>query len=137
MTIYEKRGAVLRNTLTKESIVAFQSCIEPSVFLDAETNKTISSQKETLVRELLASDWVQKFEISLFRKTDAISLVDCDAANMLTSEDLFAQDLGRYSSAIEKAYQTSLNASFEGMHSLFRGVSICDCFVIGLRSNPV
>jgi len=113
MTIYERRNIVLRNSLTEEAIVAFQSCIEPPMVLDGRASPNTSSQKETLVRALLASDWVRKFEMTLSRKTDSIKLVDDDAVNILASENLFAQDLRKDSSEIEKAYQKSLNASFE------------------------
>jgi hypothetical protein len=114
MTIYERRNVVLRNSLTKEAIVAFQSCMEPPTAQDGETSTNGSSQKEIVVRSLLASDWVQKFEMSLSRKMDPVSLLNDITFSILTDETSFTQDLCRDSSEIEKSFQKSLNLSFEG-----------------------
>ena len=104
----------MRNALTHEAINAFQSCMESPIVPDGETSTKGSSQKEVVVRALLASDWVQKFEMTLSRKTDYISLVEDGALDILANENSFTQDLCKDSSEIEKYFQKSLNASFEG-----------------------
>lgn len=114
MTIYEKRANVLRSSLTKESIDAFQSCMESLTATSMETSTNGSSQKEMIVRSLLASDWVNKFEMRLSKKFDSLPLLGGDASVLLADEDSFTQDLRRDSSEIEKTFQKSLNASFEG-----------------------
>ncbi len=114
MTIYESRNAVLRNSFTKEAIVAFQNCIESLAAKNEETNANGSSQKETIVRSLLANDWVNKFEMSLLRKNDPISLLDSSAHSILADENSFIRDMCHDSSEIEKSFQKSLNSSFEG-----------------------
>lgn len=114
MTIYERRNVVLRNSLTKEAITAFQSCMESLASKNEETNPNGSSQKEIIVRSLLANDWVNKFELSLLRKNDPISLLDGSADSILADENSFIRDMCQDSSEIEKSFQKSLNSSFEG-----------------------
>eukprot|EP00536_Pseudo-nitzschia_multiseries_P005145 jgi/Psemu1/11845/gm1.11845_g len=80
---------------------------------NGETGTSVSAQKETLVRALLASDWVQKFQMTRSRKSNSITLVHPTAESMLANESIFVQNLGKESSEIEKAYQKSLNAAFE------------------------
>lgn len=110
---------MLRDSLTKEAIVAFQSCME-SPAQDGESNTGSSSQKEIVVRSLLSSDWVQKFEMSLSRRKDPVSLIRGGALSILADESSFTQDLHRDSSEIEKSFQKSLNSSFEGTSMIFK-----------------
>ena len=114
MTIFEGRNIVLRNSLTKEAMVAFQSCTDTSGTQNSETSRKSLSQKETIVRSLLASDWVQKFEMRLSRENDSVSLLVDTPFSILTDEKSFTQDLARDSSEIEKSFQKSLNSAFEG-----------------------
>lgn len=114
MTIYKRRNVVLRNALTKEAIIAFQSCMESPTAQNDRTKANGSSQKEIIVRTVLSSDWVQKFEMSLSRKNDSISLIHGRASSILKDEKLFTKGLYEDSSEIEKSFQKSLNASFEG-----------------------
>ena len=120
MTVYEKRANVLRSSLTKEAIDAFQSCMESLTSTNMETSTNGSSQKEMIVRSLLASDWVNKFEMRLSKKFDSLPLLGGSASVLLTDEDSFTQDLRRDSSEVEKTFQKSLNASFEGKLLLVR-----------------
>ena len=114
MTIYEGRNVVLRDGLTKEALTAFQGCLESSTVENEEKNPSGSSQKEILVRSLLASDWVQKFEVNLLRKNDSISLLEDSANSILVDENSFIQEMCRYSTEVEKSFEKSLNSSFEG-----------------------
>ena len=114
MTIYERRNVVVRSSLAKEAICAFQSCIESPTAKNGETSTNSSSQKESVVRSLLASDWVNKFEMCLSRKSDLLSLIGGKACSILADENSFTQDLRRDVSEIEKTFQKSLNLSFEG-----------------------
>ena len=118
MTIHERRNVILRSALTQESFIAFQSCMESPIAPDGEIGLKGSSQKELVVRALLASDWVQKFEMSLSRKSDSISLVGDRALDILADENSFTKDLSKDASEIEKSFQKSLNASFEGTFSV-------------------
>ena len=143
MTIYEKRNVVLRSSLTKEAIVAFQSCMEPPTSQDSKTSTDGSSQKELVVRSLLASDWVRKFEMILSRKKDLVSLVNDIAFSILTDETSFTQDLCRDSSEIEKSFQKSLNLSFEGrsflcvhfLKEIFVGVNLILCLFYSVQNT--
>ena len=117
MTINEKRNVVVRSSLTNEAINALKSCLEPPTFKDGETTKNGSSQKEIVVRSLLASEWVQKFQMNHPLTENSISLIDERAHCILKYEDSFKQDMNRDSSEIEKSFQKSLNSSFEGTSS--------------------
>lgn len=128
MTIYEKRNVALRSSFTQEAIIAFQSCVEAPKAPGGETSKSGSSQKEIVVRSLLASDWVNKFEMRLLRKFDSVSLLDGTEFSLLADENLFIQDMRRDSSDIEKSFQKSLNSSFEGMSFLCK-VFLNDHFI--------
>ena len=119
MTIYEKRNIVLRTSLSNEAINALKSSLELPTFIDGESTKNGSSQKEIVVRSLLASEWVQKFQINHSQETNSISLIDDGATSILKYEDSFNQDMSRDSSEIEKSFQKSLNSSFEGMSIFF------------------
>ena len=112
MTIFEKRANVVRSSLTKEAIDAFQSCME-SLTASSRESSTGSSQKEMIVRSLLASNWVNKYEVKVSQKFDSLPLIVGSTNILLADENSFTQDLRRDSSEIEKTFQKSLNASFE------------------------
>ncbi len=118
MTIYENRANVVRSSLTKEAIDAFQSCMESLTAGSGETSTNGSSQKEMIVRSLLASNWVNKFEVTVSQKFDSLPLLVGSTSSLLADENSFTQDLRRDSSEIEKTFQKSLNASFEGTFRL-------------------
>lgn len=118
MTIYEGRNVVLRNALSKEALFAFQRCLESSTVKNEETTSNGSSQKEVLVRSLLASDWVTTFELKMLRNNDSISLIDDNAHSILLDENSFIQEMCRYSTEVEKSFEKSLNSSFEGTSNI-------------------
>lgn len=111
MTIHGRRNALVRNALTREAMNAFQSCMESPIITDGSK---VQSHKEVVVRALLASDFVGKFEMSLSRVNDAISLVEERGFDMLADEYSITQELRRDASEIENSFQESLNGSFEG-----------------------
>ena len=114
MTIHGRRNALVRNALTREAMNAFQSCMESPIITDGESGSKVQSHKEVVVRALLASDFVGKFEMSLSRVNDTISLVEQRGFDILADEYSFTQELRRDASEIENSFQKSLNGSFEG-----------------------
>ena len=130
MTIFEGRNSVMRNALTQETVSAFHSCMDAPIVQNDEAGRSSSSQKELIVRELLASDFVQKFEMILSRKNDSISLIQKTESSILADEYSFTHDMSKESLEIEKSFQKSLNASFEGTSfesTLFRPSSRFHC----------
>jgi hypothetical protein len=114
MTIHERRNTPIRNALTREAMNAFQSCMESPIIPDGETGSKGPSHKEVVVRALLASDFVGKFEMGISRQNDTVSLVEERGFDMLADEYSFTQELRKDASEIENSFQKSLNGSFEG-----------------------
>ena len=117
MTIYERRNAPIQNALNKEALIAFQSCVESPIIPDNDTGSyRKKSNKEVVVRTLLASDWVRNFEMGLSRQNDSISLLEGTIMNILVDEYSFNIELRKDESDVENSFQKSLNGSFEGTY---------------------
>jgi hypothetical protein len=93
MTIFEKRNAILRDFFSAEELLAFQSSIESDLSFGDQDETKVPSQKEVIIRGLLTSEWVTKFD---------------SGGNINQDSTLNG------SAEIEAAFQKSLNPSFEG-----------------------
>jgi hypothetical protein len=96
--------------MTREAYTAFRSIMESKTETSQLVDTRTSSDKEWMVRSLLASEWISKFETS--RITSGSQ--DESSAPLRLQKSLFMASIARDSTGIEAAFQKSLNSSFEG-----------------------
>ena len=122
-TTYERRKDVLRTSLTQDAYGALQACLESPVL--SSSNDTPQSKapfsKEMLVRRLLLSDWVTKFQdVDISRGIVIPCMLKVgNESTMLSSKDtpqggtMVMQDLSHEATEIVKSFEKALNACFE------------------------
>lgn len=115
VAIFERRNEVLKTSLSSEAFEALRSCLEVTPPTTQETGATPPSQKEVLVRNLLFSTWVAKFQdvdirgrVSLPEQLQAPALSSTDQTGISAIEDLLNE-----SDEIVRSFEKSLNVCFE------------------------
>ena len=121
LTSYKGRNEVLRTSLSPESFEALQSCLEvPSLPMEepASPSRKAASPKETMVRTLLSSSWITRFQDVDIRDDIAIpeQLELGNKTQQLDSTSrgaLAVKELVTESSAIVDNFEKALNTCFE------------------------
>lgn len=122
LTSYKGRNEVLRTSLSPESFEALQSCLEvPSLSTEEPASSSpgkAASPKETMVRTLLSSSWITRFQDVDIRDGIAIpeQLELGNKIEQLDSTSCGAQavkELVTESSAIVDNFEKALNSCFE------------------------
>ena len=116
-TLFEKRKSIFQDLLTKEANSAFRSTMEKKSDLCQPENSKPMSEKEMMVRRLLSSEWVNKFESSSTKGGPR----DSESSLAVLQNESFARIDD--STAIDSAFQRSLNDAFEGKR--WRWVAWC------------
>jgi hypothetical protein len=109
-TLSERRSALLQDLMNREAYTAFRSIMESKTETSQLVDTRTSSDKEWMVRSLLASEWISKFETS--RITSGSQ--DESSAPLRLQKSLFMASIARDSTGIQAAFHKSLNSSFEG-----------------------
>lgn len=113
--IFERRNEVLKASLSEEAFDELRSCLEPTLSTTNDVVAAPSSQKEALVRNLLFSSWVTKFQdvdirgrVSLPEQLQTQALRNTDQSGVSAIEDLHNE-----SDEIVRSFEKSLNVCFE------------------------
>jgi hypothetical protein len=119
VTIYERRSEVLRTSLSVTAFGAFESCLEapPPPASDGGYPSKSPSPKEVLVRTLLLSEWVTKFQdvdikgnVSLPEQLQA-SVGDTN--NTSSRGAIAIEELSLQGKEIVATFEKSLHSCFE------------------------
>ena len=115
VTIFERRNEVLKSCLSQEAFEALRSCLEVALASQSENTAATGSQKEFLVRALLHSSWVTKFQdvdirgrVSLPEQLQTRGTSNSQQTGVSAIEDLLNE-----SDEIVRSFEKSLNVRFE------------------------
>jgi hypothetical protein len=115
IAIFDRGNEVLRASLSAEAFNALRSCLDVVPTPAKESSSPASSHKETLVRKLLSSSWVAKFQdvdirgrMSLPEQLQTTKTSSTDQTGISAIEDLLHE-----SDEIVLSFEKSLNACFE------------------------
>eukprot|EP00980_Cylindrotheca_fusiformis_P005609 scaffold1184_cov132-Cylindrotheca_fusiformis.AAC.30 len=115
VAIFERRKEVLKASLSLEAFEELRSCLEPTPIVIKQANSAPSNQKEAVVRNLLFSTWVARFQdvetrgkVSLPEQLQSSTIKNSDQKGVSAVEDLLNE-----SDEIILSFEKSLNACFE------------------------